>query len=155
MRDNQSQWNRPETRRIGDLEFEVFRNDMPRSTEPTVTLERSKRIFVNGAAARLFGHPERVMLFYNAQKRLIAIMEAKPDEPGSLKVVQDRSGRDWERSGYAISAPLFFKQYGLPTTESRRFAAEHKDGALCFSLDQPLGITGPGGHLQRAKGRSG
>ena len=91
-----------------------------------VTLEKGSRIFVNRAAARLLGQPERVVLLYDIQCRTVGIRSAEGEPPDSDKKIFQTGGRSSRASvnSFAVSAIAFSQRYNLTSTRSRQYAAE-------------------------------
>lgn len=141
-----------DVRQIGEFKFEVYRRDNPRSVEPTITLTANLRVAVSGAAARLFGKHDLVVLLYDANARVIGVQPGKPDEEGVYKPTRAGGPGLWDRNGFVLNAAGFFARYKLPHTSSRRYAAELRGDTLIMHLDQPLGIVGRSGHLEPLTG---
>lgn len=65
-------------------------------------------IYVNKAAWRALGEPTHVSLWFDEERRLVALKAAKPDEEGAYRAYHHpRTG------GITVGARTFLKVYGI------------------------------------------
>jgi aspartate 1-decarboxylase len=64
---------------MGIFMFQVFERSGDRHQDPYITLEKGGVIYVNGAAGRLLGRADKVVLLYDPQRRAGGIQTAEAD----------------------------------------------------------------------------
>jgi hypothetical protein len=127
---------------MSDFNFEVFkRRSRPRSSLPTVTLQRRGTFSVNQHTLDALGKPENVELLYDRQRNVMAIRPVSAENQDAYPLRKQSSGATW-----LIAGTAFCEFYHIPLGTARRYIAEPygSDGMLLVDLNKPVAeVAGP------------
>lgn len=128
--------------------FEVFHRPAPPGHgEPLITIQARGNLGLNAAAFEALGEPKGALLMFSRARNAFALKAADLEMPEAYPVQQQGGARSW-----TVSSRAFFKEYGVPIGESRKYRAELVGDALVVNLSQtPLPATSTRG----AKGNRG
>jgi hypothetical protein len=96
---------------------------------PVISLGKDRRIGINRHAWEVLDFAPRVVLFWNGDDRTVGIRKLSPEESGGLAVSTTKSGFQ------LISGTAFLRRFDIDVSQTRRYIARFKDGALVASID--------------------
>jgi hypothetical protein len=117
--------------------FEVFeKGSAPRSSVPTVTIQKRGLMSLNQPAFAMIGEPEGVELLWDPERRVIGIRPAPLTSPNAYPA-RPQSPSSAKRGPILIAGNLFTRHIGLDTSEARRWVPVMENGILCIDLNTP------------------
>ena len=112
--------------------FETFtRRATPLAAEPRVAIQKRGTISLNRSAFEALGSPAAVELLFDKGEQVVGIRPVPPDVRHSYPLRKQPSS-----FSYLIAGQAFCNYYGIPTGETRRYAATTIDDVLAIDLKQ-------------------
>ncbi len=125
------------------------RRSAPRVNTPMVTVQQGGLFSLNKAATEAIGSPERVELFFNPEKQVIAFV---PTDANNINAYPPR--QQGSQANYYVAGQKFTRFHGIDTTVARRYAATVEEGILFLDLKSPSTIaTGARARSQQSSER--
>jgi hypothetical protein len=117
---------------------------------PVLTIQASGGMVLNDLAHDLLGRPERVVLLYDRDEKLIGLQPAsKVDKTYSFPI--RNSGLPGYDPIWALSAKSFCNYYGVDTEVTRRYLVKGKDELFVVDLKDPIAALKPRKKGQRVQ----
>lgn len=112
------------------------RRSAPRVNTPMVTVQQGGLFSLNKAAIEAIGSPERVELFYNPEKKIVAFV---PTDANNINAYPPR--QQGAQANYYVAGQKFTGYHGIDTTVARRYAATVEEGVLFLDLTGPSTVA--------------
>lgn len=128
-------------------EFEVFASRSVReATGPVVTVQRGGVLALNRDVVELLGEPAAVELLFDRGARIMGFRAAEATVPHAYRLRPQKAS-----PSVLVSGRSFTQYYGIPTDETRRYAATMIGDVLAVDLKEVGATTGQ--HTEEAAAR--
>ena len=115
------------------MSFELYETSMGGERQAMVGLRKDSAITFNKMAARHLANYERVQLYYDRSRQLIAIKPVNEDAPNSMKIRRYQKRRSTLET--IVTCKGFFDFYDLPRGSCKR-RVRYENGMLIVSLEE-------------------
>ncbi len=112
------------------------RQTAPKTDAPLVTVQQGGLFSLNQPAIDAMGNPEKVEIFFNRDRQVIAFVPAEPD---SITAYPPR--KQGSQKNYYVAGQKFTKYYKINTTVARRYSVTVEDSVLYLDLNSPSTIA--------------
>jgi hypothetical protein len=118
---------------MASFDFQIYQRETnrgPANPVPTVRVQANNIMFINAAAAQLIGDPDRVLLLFDPDARVVGIQGTTEDDPNGFVVTRK------SKQGGTVGVQRFCEAHRIRRGES--YEAWLQEGLLMFEVGEPV-----------------